>query len=117
MPERSRAQNLRRGELLFNRQKFFESHEALEEAWKKTQGPKKLLLQGFIQSAAAFHKLKLGSPEGAIKLLKRSLIKLERGDSTPLANFTRRIGQCLKDIEAGVFDWKTVPRMELKRMI
>ncbi|HEV2233594.1 MAG TPA: DUF309 domain-containing protein, partial [Terriglobia bacterium] len=40
---------------LFNSQKYFETHEVLEEVWLKTVGEKKIFLHGLIQIAAAFH--------------------------------------------------------------
>jgi uncharacterized protein len=43
------------GILLFNTQKFFEAHEALEAVWLKAEGERKTLLHGLIQVAAAFH--------------------------------------------------------------
>lgn len=40
---------------LFNEGKFFESHEVLEDLWKKTSEPQKTFYQGLIQAAVALH--------------------------------------------------------------
>ena len=113
---RSQIKNLGDGILLFNRGCYFESHEVLEEVWKITSGEEKLWVQGLIQAAAGFHKLKLGFPDGALKLLKRSAAKLqERGEpkNPAHADFSRRIAECAERIERGTFEWKSVPKMRL----
>ena len=61
---------------LFNSQKFFEAHEALEEVWLKTKGREKILLHGLIQVAAAFHHHSRGNIEGFRSLLEKGLRKL-----------------------------------------
>src|ERR1700737_76225 len=72
------GQCLARGIQLFNRQEFYEAHEAWEEGWIDELSDDRLLLQGLIQVAAAFYKLQVGSPVGTVKLLEQGLPKLER---------------------------------------
>jgi len=43
------------GIALFNRERFFECHEVLEEAWLKASGEQRTFLQGLIQVAVAFY--------------------------------------------------------------
>lgn len=62
---------------LFNSQKYFETHEVLEEVWLKTKGEKKIFLHGLIQIAAAFHHHTKGNPAGFRSLLEKGLKKLE----------------------------------------
>lgn len=62
---------------LFNSQKYFETHEILEEVWLKTEGEKKIFLHGLIQIAAAFHHHTRGNPAGFRSLLEKGLKKLE----------------------------------------
>lgn len=62
---------------LFNSQKYFETHEVLEEVWLKTVGEKKIFLHGLIQIAAAFHHHTKGNPAGFHSLLEKGLRKLE----------------------------------------
>lgn len=63
---------------LFNSQRFFEAHEALEALWLKTEGEEKLFLHGLIQVAAAFHHLRRGNGEGFRSLLEKGVDKVSR---------------------------------------
>src|SRR5271169_1178424 len=65
------------GVRLFNSQKYFETHEVLEEVWLKTKGERKVFLHGLIQIAAAFHHHTRGNPAGFRSLLEKGLRKLE----------------------------------------
>ena len=62
---------------LFNTQKFFEAHEALEAVWLKAHGEEKTFLHGLIQVAAAFHHFTRGNLVGFQSLLEKGLTKLE----------------------------------------
>lgn len=68
------------GVRLFNSQKFFEAHEALEEVWLKAEGKEKIFLHGLIQVAAAFHHHSRGNPAGFRSLLEKGLDKLNEFD-------------------------------------
>ena len=50
---------LQRGIALFNQQRFFDAHEALEDAWRASEGEMRLLLQGLTQAAVALHLAEL----------------------------------------------------------
>lgn len=65
--------------LLFARGLYFDTHEFLEAVWKRSDGKLKLRLQGFIQLAAALHKLELDpkARAGARYLVQRGFEKLE----------------------------------------
>jgi hypothetical protein len=65
--------------LLFKNGLYFETHEYLETAWKRSTGERKTRLQGLIQLAAALHKLELDpkASEGARYLVSRGFEKLE----------------------------------------
>jgi uncharacterized protein len=69
---------LERGVELFNRQEFYEAHEAWEDGWKDELSDDRLLLQGLIQVAAGFYKLQVGAPNGTVKLLDHALLKLRK---------------------------------------
>ena len=71
-------QELEEGIRLFNTQKYFEAHEALEAVWLKAQGEEKEFLHGLIQIAAAFHHHSRGNSAGFRSLLEKGLRKLER---------------------------------------
>jgi predicted metal-dependent hydrolase len=70
------------GVRLFNSQKFFEAHEALEEVWLKTTGREKIFLHGLIQVAAAFHHHSRRNSAGFRSLLEKGLAKLEEFGET-----------------------------------
>jgi len=70
-------EGLQTGMHLYNAGQFWESHEALEEAWLEAPSDVRPFLQGLIQATAAFHKyLVQKNAVGAVKLLTRSLDKL-----------------------------------------
>jgi predicted metal-dependent hydrolase len=69
---------LRRGAALFDEGRFWEAHEAWEEAWLEEDGEVRLFLQGLIQVAAGYHKATVQlQPSGCVKLLRSGLDKLE----------------------------------------
>lgn len=80
---------------LFNTQKFFEAHEALEEVWLKAEGNEKIFLHGLIQVAAAFHHHSRSNTEGFRSLLEKGLSKLnqfgEAMDGIDLASLRQQI--------------------------
>ena len=53
----------------FNRQAYFESHEAWECLWRETEGAAKQFYKGLIQAAVALYHLRRGNLYGARKLL------------------------------------------------
>ena len=63
---------------LFNTQKFFEAHEALEIVWLQARGEQKTFLHGLIQVAAAFHHFTRDNLPGFRSLLEKGLRKLEK---------------------------------------
>ncbi len=71
-------QDIADGIHLFNTQKFFEAHEALEAVWLKAEGERKALLHGLIQVAAAFHHHRRRNLAGFRSLLEKGCKKLGR---------------------------------------
>ena len=59
---------------LFNRERFWEAHNALEGLWRKTRNA---TLQGLIMLAAAFVKLQEGRPDKFERMLKEALYLLK----------------------------------------
>ena len=66
-----------RGIRLFNREKFFEAHEAWEEIWHRAHEVDRRFLQGLIQAAAFLLKVEDGNLNGSKRLYERSVDKLE----------------------------------------
>jgi predicted metal-dependent hydrolase len=75
----SHADAFHRGARLFDDGDFFAAHEAWEERWLVEREPwPRTLLQGLIQVAAGFHKLRaVRDRASAARLLAKGLAKLE----------------------------------------
>ena len=65
---------------LFNRQGYWEAHEAWENVWREmTDNPEddgEIILRGLIQFAAGLHSLSRGKTAGAVSNLSKSRVKL-----------------------------------------
>jgi predicted metal-dependent hydrolase len=90
---------LDRGIDLFNKEKFFEAHEAWEDAWRLEKGEPAHFLHGLIQVAAGFVKLQRGEPKGTVALLAKGAAKLERF-------LPGRYGVDLQDLLASAARWR-----------
>jgi predicted metal-dependent hydrolase len=73
-----KAEAIKTGLELFNEERYWESHEALESAWRVAAGDEKEILQGLILVAAAFVHSQKNEKDIAISVLKRGLDKLSR---------------------------------------
>ncbi len=71
---------------LFNAGRFFECHEAWEQAWIRSRGEEKLFYQGLIQAAVAILHAQRGNREGAHSLHAKARAKL-----TPLPAWYRGV--------------------------
>lgn len=95
---------LEEGIRLFNTQKYFEAHEALEAVWLKAEGEEKIFLHGLIQVAAAFHHYTRSNPAGFRSLLEKGWRKLERfgdvKDGLNLASLRQQL-QPWRDFQRG----------------
>jgi len=69
-------QSIKDGIFYFNNERFWESHEALEGAWKQCQDDEKELIQGIILVAAAFVHYQKYENEICLSVLNRALKKL-----------------------------------------
>lgn len=56
--------------------RFFDAHEALEAAWRRSDEPRMRFLQGLIQWAVAFEHHRRGNAHGARVLLERAWSRL-----------------------------------------
>ena len=71
-----KEQGIRDGIFYFNRERFWESHEAFEGVWKNCFGREKELVQGIILVAVAFAHAQRNERRIGIGMLKRALEKL-----------------------------------------
>jgi uncharacterized protein len=69
---------------LFNSARFFEAHEALEDAWRAASrhSPMRRHLQGLVQLAVAFHHQSTGNYVGARSVMKRGVRNLEGAEAS-----------------------------------
>jgi uncharacterized protein len=66
------------GRALYDEGRYFEAHEAWEEAWLVERGEVRALLQALIQVAAGYVKgLRDGRPAGTAKLFEAALARLD----------------------------------------
>jgi predicted metal-dependent hydrolase len=65
------------GLLLFNEGKYFEAHEALEDAWRAEPGPVRQLYQGILQAGVTYLHITRCNYAGAVKVYGRSMKWLE----------------------------------------
>jgi uncharacterized protein len=88
---------LRRGAALFDAARFWDAHEAWEEAWLEEEGEVRLFLQGLIQVAAGYHKATVQlQPNGCVKLLQSGLAKLR---PLPAEFWGVRVAAFIVDVE------------------
>ena len=98
---------VRPGARLFEAGRFFEAHEAWEAHWLfEEDAARRLLLQGLIQIAAAFHKLiDKQAPEPAASLFAKGFAKLDacpaRMDDLDVATFRERVRALAREGGAG----------------
>jgi uncharacterized protein len=64
--------------VLFNEEKYWWSHEALEMIWKESNGEEKQLLNGLILVCAAFVHYQKDEYNVCLSILERSMIKFSR---------------------------------------
>jgi predicted metal-dependent hydrolase len=69
--------SLELGIALFNAREFYECHEALENVWMSEHGPRRLFLQAIIHFAVAFHHAERQNAAGAMRQLRKGLLKLD----------------------------------------
>ena len=62
----------REGLLLFNAGKYFEAHEALEDAWNAEEDDARNLYRGILQIAVTYLHITRGNYSGALKVYQRS---------------------------------------------
>ena len=71
---------VRRGLELFNEERYWESHESLESAWRRSEGSEKEILQGMILTAAALVHVQKNDQSVALSIMKRAEGKLAGHD-------------------------------------
>lgn len=87
----------------FNRGRFYECHESLEDAWRAEQGRIRLLYQGVLQIGVGLHHQRNGNWRGAVNLITKGLGRLEEFEPTACGinvRDLRREGEsCLRELQ------------------
>lgn len=87
------------GIALFNREEFYDCHDALEEMWLEEFTPDRLFFQGLIQVAVGFYHFTTGRLGAGRSMLDKALQKL---GSYP----DHHRGVDLGDLKRQVLEWK-----------
>ena len=82
-----REEVLREGLELFNEERFWESHEVLEQIWQRSKGTERDALQGLILTAAAFVHYQKDESSICISVLARAMVKLNQPVSVDSIDF------------------------------
>jgi predicted metal-dependent hydrolase len=70
-----RAESLKEGVKLFNEERFWESHEVLEQIWRESKGLERDAVQSLILTAAAFVHYQKNETDICVSVLKRARSK------------------------------------------
>ncbi len=100
VPARREEEMLREGIDLFNQERFWEAHEALEEIWHPATGVERDIIQGLILTAAALVHYQKNEKAVCISILGRAMEKLGTLDNFKGLDIKRLragIEQILKD--------------------
>lgn len=84
---------------LFNKGMYFESHEALEIAWRAEKGPIRDLYRGILQVAVCYLHITRENHTGALKMFERSKKWLSRWPDVTLGI---HVGQLREDMASVV---------------
>jgi len=95
---------------LFNAGKYFEAHEALEDAWNAEKGPVRDLYRGILQIAVVYLHITRRNYPGAVKVYGRSQKWLK---SWPNMCRGIEVGKLRRDAEAAITE---VERLGVERL-
>lgn len=88
----------REGIRLFNAGRYFESHEALEDFYRRADETHKPFLEALVQLAAAFRlRAEFGEVKGPVRMARQALIRLE---SYPPAYLGVKVARLMRAVES-----------------
>jgi len=88
------------GIVLFNEERYWESHESLEAAWRTASGVERDILQGIILLAASLVHLQKDETDVALSIMKRANVKLPREGTfhnIDLGKLKQRVNELLSE--------------------
>lgn len=86
------------GVQLFNEERFWESHEVLEQPWRGLKGLEKDSIQAIILAAAAFVHYQKNEPEVCLSVLRRARTKIENSSSLVAIPFVDQLRRNIDSI-------------------
>ena len=105
-----KAEAVRLGLSLFDEERYWESHEALESAWKQAEGDEREILQGLILIAASLVHWQKNEKQVTLSVMKRAREKLMLQQTeyvgVDLVALTKRLDGILRANEPGFFKLK-----------
>ncbi len=103
----------RRAVALFNQEKFWEAHEALEQIWRSVADEDEAkVLQGLIQAAAALLHRERGNPHGLRVVGEAALEKLAGPQHQAVEFDTERLRA---DLAAALSSASPAPKLRLRQ--
>jgi predicted metal-dependent hydrolase len=100
---------------LFNKGLYFESHEALEIAWRAEKGPTRDLYRGILQAAVCYLHITRNNHTGAVKMFERSRKWLSKWPEVALGIHVRQLREDMASVIAQIESSNLVSSREEKR--
>lgn len=98
---------------LFNSGRYFESHEALELAWREESGPIRDLYRGILQAGVVYLHMRRGNFAGAVKVYERCVRLLERW---PNSCRGVNVGRLRADLSRAMDAWRQLGADRVSQM-
>jgi uncharacterized protein len=98
---------------LFNREFYYECHDAWEEAWGDAKGKSKIFYQALIMSAVSLYHFGNDNLEGALSCFQKSLKQFSQ---LPGIFLSLNIDEFVSQMK-GFFDGVAVTRTDLKELL
>ena len=83
---------------LFNNQKWYEAHDALEEIWNTLDGDERQIIQGILQVSVSQFHLSKGNINGATILLGEGLGRIKNRTNINLGVDLQTFCKCLEEL-------------------
>ena len=83
---------------LFNKQKWYEAHDAFEEIWNSVDGDERQVIQGILQVSVSQFHLSKGNLNGATILLGEGLGRIKTRTNINLGIDLESFCKCLEDL-------------------
>lgn len=102
----SKESALNEGIKLFNEERFWESHEILEQAWRSSKGTERDAIQGLILTAAAFVHFQKNETDISLSILRRARAKMNDDqivNSVGLADLRKSVDLIINASQVHVF--------------